>query len=87
MPDMSMEEIMKGLEHHRHLEASRNELGHDECFDCPYRPDGEDTCASLDRMIEDALKLLKENKERIDLLEVALDFASAMAIGQMEELQ
>ena len=63
------EEVLKGLEHHRHLEASRNELGHDECFDCPYRPYGEDTCASLDRMIDDALELLKEHEAQIERLE------------------
>ena len=59
---INREEVLKGLVHHRHLEASRNELNHDECFDCPYRPDGEDTCASLDRMINDALELLNEQQ-------------------------
>ena len=57
------DEIMKGLDHCYHLQRSYLEEivdgGFDECFNCPFRPDGEDTCDTLEPLFEAAINLLK----------------------------
>ena len=60
---MSNDEVIKGIIHHRLKEKSMQELNHDECFDCPYRPDGTHMCESIEPLLDDALALLKEQDE------------------------
>ena len=59
----SKDEIMKGLDRCYHLQRSyREEIvdgGFDECFSCPFRPDGEDTCNTLEPLFEATIELLK----------------------------
>lgn len=62
---MAIEEVRKGLDHHAHLEESRENLNFDECFDCPYRPDGKDACDSLQPLLKDALALLTPETPRV----------------------
>ena len=62
---MTIEEVRKGLDHHAHLEESRENLSFDECFDCPYRPDGKDTCDSLQPLLMDARALLTPESPRV----------------------
>ena len=58
-------EIKESLIKHIHLERSRTELNHDECFSCAYRPDGEDTCETLRPLCEDALEMIKKLEPHI----------------------
>ena len=60
---MSKDEVIKGIIHHKLKEKSMQELNHDECFDCPYRPDGKCMCESIEPLLNDALALLKEQEE------------------------
>ena len=53
-------EIKESLIKHLHLEDSRTNLNHDECFDCAYRPAGKDTCEDLIPLIGDALSMIKK---------------------------
>ena len=59
---MSKDEVIKGIIHHKLKEKSMQELNHDECFDCPYRPDGKCMCESIEPLLNDALALLKEQE-------------------------
>ena len=59
---MSKDEVIKGIIHHKLKEKSMQELNHDECFDCPYRPDGKCMCESIEPLLDDALALLKEQE-------------------------
>ena len=60
----SRDEIIKGIIHHKLREKSKQELNHDECFDCPYRPDGKETCESIEPILDDVLVFLKKPEER-----------------------
>lgn len=61
---MSNDEVIKGIIHHKLKEKSMQELNHDECFDCPYRPDGKHMCESIEPLLDDALALLKEQEAK-----------------------
>ena len=63
----SRDEIIKGITHHKLRNKSMQVMNHDECFDCPYRPDGKETCESIEPIFDDVLNLLKEyTKENCD---------------------
>lgn len=59
---------MKGLDRCYHLSRSYlqeiNDGGFDECFDCPFRPDGEDTCDTLEPLFEATIELLKAEEAK-----------------------
>lgn len=69
----SRDEVIKALDHCIHLNGVSVLDNHDECFDCPFRTDGEDTCVSMVPLLDSALKLLteqpseekQEDKERV----------------------
>ncbi len=58
-------EIKESLIKHLHREKSRSGLNFDECFSCAYRPDGQDTCESLNALITDTYKLIKRLEPHI----------------------
>lgn len=62
--EYSRDEVIKALDHCIHLNGVSSLDNNDECFDCPFRADGEDTCVSLAPMLEAALELLKEQEPR-----------------------
>lgn len=64
----SRDEIIKGIIHHKLREKSMQELNHDECFDCPYRPNEKKTCESIEPILDDILVLLKEQEEALHKL-------------------
>ena len=62
------DEIMHGLDCCYHLSRSYlkeiNDGNYDECFACPFRPDGEDTCDTLEPLFEATIELLKEEEAK-----------------------
>ena len=58
----SREEVIKGVIHHKLMIKNMIELNHDECFDCPYRPEGKTFCRTLNDLYDDVLKLIKEKE-------------------------
>lgn len=64
----SKDEIMKGLDRCYHLSRSyMKEIvdgGFDECFDCPFRPDCEDTCDTLEQLFAATIELLKAEEAK-----------------------
>ena len=59
---INIDEVIKGIIHHKLRQKNIQKLNHDECFDCPYRPDGMDMCESIDALLDDVLALLKEQE-------------------------
>ena len=54
------DEIMEGLDHCLHLQNRKSKfIDLDECFSCPFRHDGEDTCDTLEPLFEATIELLK----------------------------
>ena len=60
---LSLDEIKKGLIHHKLMTKSMIELNHDECFDCPYRTEGMSYCKTPDALFDDMLELIKEKEK------------------------
>lgn len=64
----SADEIMKGLDKCLHLSRSYQEEivkdSFDECFDCPFRPEGEETCNTLEPLFEATIELLKREEAK-----------------------
>lgn len=58
------DEIMKGLDRCYHLSRSCPEESFDECFDCPFRPDGADTCDKPEPLFEATIELLKAEEAK-----------------------
>lgn len=62
---MTKNEVIKGIIHHKLRQKSIQKINHDECFDCPYRPDRMDTCESIEPLLDDVLALLKEQEAAV----------------------
>lgn len=62
---MAKDEVLKGLKHCKRLQE-RPDDPHDECFDCPYRPDNSGTCPNLAPMLGDSISLIEAADKEVD---------------------